>query len=481
MDENKWEYNYSSSDNTAGDTGYPNVGSSGMNTANQYNNEPEPQQASAVPDSGSTVPPTEVPPQQPAAPEPPKKKKHHVNGGKVARSAVALVLAAVMGFAGGYVGSQMNGSKVVIQQVAPSGSSSSSGSDSSITSASASGSGLTTEQVADLVSPSVVVITTEQVVYSQWSWYGQSQVESGAGSGVIISSDGYILTCDHVVSGASNITVTIGDKDYTATVVGEDSTSDIAVIKIDADGLTPAIVGDSDKLAVGDNVLAVGNPLGELGGTVTSGIVSALNRSVSIQSSSSVNTMSLIQMDASVSPGNSGGGLFNMNGELIGIVNAKSSSSDAEGLGFAIPINDAIKVAQDLLENGYVTGRPYMGITYLAVTDAQTAAQLGVNAYGIYVVDVVSGGPADKAGLKAGDRIVSIDNTEVAQKTDLGTLMQEHSAGDTLSITVARDGQMQTVSLTLGEKNAANSGNGTNGASRQEKSAESAPQQNPQG
>ena len=122
-----------------------------------------------------------------------------------------------------------------------------------------------------------------------------------------------------------------------------------------------------------------------------------------------------------------------------------------------------------------------MGITYLAVNDAQTAAQLGVNAYGIYVVDVVSGGPADKAGLKAGDRIVSIDNTEVAQKTDLGTLMQEHSAGDTLSITVARDGQMQTVSLTLGEKNASNSGNATNGASRQEKSAESAPQQNPQG
>ena len=482
MDENKWEYNYSSSDNTAGGTGYPNVGSSGMNTANQYNNEPEPQQASAVPDSGSTVPPTEVPPQQPAAPEPPKKKKHHVNGGKVARSAVALVLAAVMGFAGGYVGSQMNGSKVVIQQVAPSGSSSSSGSDSSITSASASGSSLTTEQVADLVSPSVVVITTEQVVYSQWSWYGQNQVESGAGSGVIISSDGYILTCAHVVDGASNITVTINDKDYTATLVGEDTTSDIAVIKIDANGLTPATVGDSDSLKVGQNVMAVGNPLGELGGTVTSGIVSALNRSVSIQSSSAVNTMSLIQMDASVSPGNSGGGLFNMNGELVGIVNAKSSSSDAEGLGFAIPINDAIKVAQDLLENGYVTGRPYMGITYLAVTDAQTAAQLGVNAYGIYVVDVVSGGPADQAGLKAGDRIISIDNTEVAQKTDLGTLMQEHSAGDTLSITIARDGQMQTVSLTLGEKNASNSGSAsTNGAARQETPSESAPQQDPQG
>ena len=452
MDENKWEYNYSSSDNTAGGTGYPNVGSSGMNTANQYNNEPEPQ--AAAPDSGSTVPPTEVPPRQPAEPEPPKKKKHHVNGGKVARSAVALVLAAVIGFAGGYVGSQMNGSKVVIQQVAPSSSSSSSGSDSSITSASASGSSLTTEQVADLVSPSVVVITTEQVVYSQWSWYGQNQVESGAGSGVVISSDGYILTCAHVVSGASNITVTIGDTDYPATVVGEDDTSDVAVLKIDATDLTPATVGNSDSLAVGESVLAVGNPLGELGGTVTSGIVSALNRSVTIQGTSSTNTMSLIQMDASVSPGNSGGGLFNMNGELIGLVNAKSSSSDAEGLGFAIPINDAIKVAQDLLENGYVSGRPYMGITYLAVTDAQTAAQLNVTAYGVYVVDVVQGGPADKAGLKTGDRIVSIDGTEIAQKDDLGTLIQQHAAGDTLSITVAREGQMQTVSLTLGEKNA---------------------------
>ena len=471
MDENKWEYDYSSSNNPAGDTGYPNVGSSGMNTANTASTFSE----NTQPSGGATPPPAGPQNTAPAAPKKPKK-----NAGKAVKSIVALVLAAAMGFMGGFVGARFGGNnKVVIQQVERSDSSSAD-SESAAEGTTVS-SGMTTAQVAKTVSPSVVVITTEQVVYSQWSWYGQSQVESGAGSGVIISSDGYILTCDHVVSGASNITVTIGDKDYTATVVGEDSTSDIAVIKIDADGLTPAIVGDSDKLAVGDNVLAVGNPLGELGGTVTSGIVSALNRSVSIQSSSSVNTMSLIQMDASVSPGNSGGGLFNMNGELIGIVNAKSSSSDAEGLGFAIPINDAIKVAQDLLENGYVTGRPYMGITYLAVTDAQTAAQLGVNAYGIYVVDVVSGGPADKAGLKAGDRIVSIDNTEVAQKTDLGTLMQEHSAGDTLSITVARDGQMQTVSLTLGEKNAANSGNGTNGASRQEKSAESAPQQNPQG
>ena len=457
--ENKWEYDYSSQDkNESGDTGYPNVGSSGMNTANQYNDpQPEPETAYTAPQTdngaGGATPP--VHPVQPQDAQPPKKKKKF-NGKRVARSAVALVLAAAMGFAGGFVGAKFGGSgKVVIQQVAPSSTAdSASGSDSSITAASSSGSSLTTEQVADLVSPSVVVITTEQVVYSQWSWYGQNQVESGAGSGVIISSDGYILTCAHVVDGASTITVTIGDKDYTATLVGEDTTSDIAVIKIDADGLTPATVGNSDSLKVGQSVMAVGNPLGELGGTVTGGMISALNRSVTIQGSSSVNTMSLIQMDASVSPGNSGGGLFNMNGELIGLVNAKSSSSDAEGLGFAIPINDAIKVAQDLLENGYVSGRPYMGITYLAVTDAQTAAQLNVTAYGVYVVDVVQGGPADKAGLKTGDRIVSIDGTEIAQKDDLGTLIQQHAAGDTLSITVAREGQMQTVSLTLGEKNA---------------------------
>ena len=463
--ENKWEYDYSSQNKPEGsDTGYPNVGSSGMNTANQYNdpdNDPEPEVSAAQPQAdggaGGVTPP--VQPVQPQGDAKPPKKKKKGTGKRIARSAVALVLAAAMGFAGGFVGAKFGGSgKVVIQQVAPSSTASNSDStDNSITAASSTGSALTTEQVADMVSPSVVVITTEQVVYSQWSWYGQNQVESGAGSGVIISSDGYILTCAHVVDGASTITVTINDQDYTATLVGEDTTSDVAVIKIDADGLTPATVGDSDSLKVGQSVMAVGNPLGELGGTVTGGMISALNRSVTIQGTSSVNTMSLIQMDASVSPGNSGGGLFNMNGELIGIVNAKSSSSDAEGLGFAIPINDAIKVAQELLQNGYVTGRPYLGITYLAVEDSQTAAQLGVNAYGVYVVDVVKGGPAEKAGLQAGDRIVSVDGTEIATKDDLGTLMQQHAAGDTLSITIARDGQMQTINVTLGEKTASNS------------------------
>ena len=395
--ENKWEYDYSSQNNTGGtDTGYPNVGSSGMNTANQYN-DPQPQYTAPnvppMPDAGAGGVTPPVYPAQPQQAQPPKpKKKKKFNGGRVARSAVALVLAAAMGFAGGFVGAKYGGSgKVVIQQAAPSAASDSStgssGADSTITAASSSGSSLTTEQVADMVSPSVVVITTEQVVYSQWSWYGQSQVESGAGSGVIISSDGYILTCAHVVDGASSITVTIDDKDYTATLVGEDTTSDVAVIKIDATGLTPATVGDSDNLKVGQSVMAVGNPLGELGGTVTGGMISALNRSVTIQGSSSVNTMSLIQMDASVSPGNSGGGLFNMNGELIGIVNAKSSSSDAEGLGFAIPINDAIKVAQELLQQRDDRARRVVQLRAMGYSYNEIAAELHISESSARVIE----------------------------------------------------------------------------------------------
>ena len=185
-----------------------------------------------------------------------------------------------------------------------------------------------------------MAITTEQMVSTN-TWFGGSYVQSGAGSGVIISQDGYIVTCAHVVSGANNITVQLADgTEYTATVVGQDSTSDVAVLKIEATGLTPAVIGDSDSLAVGETTIAVGNPLGTLSNTVTNGIVSALNREVTVQG----NDMNLIQTSASISPGNSGGGLFNANGELIGIVNAKSSSSDAEGLGFAIPINTAMEM-----------------------------------------------------------------------------------------------------------------------------------------
>ena len=438
--ENQWEYDYSSLYHSSGnDTGYANVGSSGTNAANQYNA-----------DGGSNPPPADPEFHPVPNPEEPPKKHHRIHAGRVIRSVVALVLVAAVGFAGGYVGSMVGDDHRLVIQTSDR---SEQISNALASSTSTGGDDLSTAQVAALVTPSVVPITTEAVIYSNWSWFGQRQVESGAGSGVIISDDGYILTCAHVVDGASNVTVTVGDTDYTATVVGSDTASDVAVLKIDAEGLTPAVVGDSDALAVGESVMAVGNPLGNLSGTVTNGIISALNRDVSIQSNDgSVLNLTLIQTNASISPGNSGGGLFNMAGELVGVVNAKSEDSGAEGLGFAIPINTAISIAQDLLENGYVSGRPYLGITYVAVTDESTAQQLGVNTYGIYVVDVVSGSGADKAGLQPGDRIVSIDGSEIASRDDVTAIIDQHTAGDTISITVARDGQMVTVSATLGEQ-----------------------------
>ena len=447
--ENKWEYDYSASNN---ETGYPNVGSSGMNTANQYN-EPDAQPARpayTAPVDGGSVPPT--PPEQPqySAPQQPEKprRKKKFNGKKLARSAVALVLAAAMGFAGGFVGAKYGGgSKVVIQQVERPASSDSSTDSTGNSISATSGTGLSTAQVAELVSPSVVVITTEQVVYSQWSWYGQSQVESGAGSGVIISQDGYILTCAHVVSGATSVKVQLNgsDESYDATVVGQDSTSDIAVLKIDATGLTPAVIGDSDALAVGEVAVAVGNPLGTLSNTVTDGIVSALNRQVTVQN----NDMTLIQTDASISPGNSGGGLFNANGELIGIVNAKSSYSEAEGIGFAIPINTAMEIGRQLIENGSVA-RPALGVKIMDVTDAQTAQQLGVSTMGVYVVEVTKGSGADAAGVQAGDRVLAVDDTAVSDSSALKNYLKDKGIGDTVNLQVERDGKVLTLAVTLG-------------------------------
>lgn len=401
------------------------------------------------PQSESPAPPPAAYVPWAAAPQPPapreKPRRDRRKGAFAAVMAACMVFSLGCGFGGGYLASRLNSTA---------SSSGASGGQpvfyQSVSNNTNKGS-LSVAEVAAKAADSVVEINTETV---SSSFYGGQRVSQSAGSGVILSADGYIVTNNHVVAGADSITVRTRDgKSYAANLVGTDPDTDLAVLKIEASGLTPAVLGSSDDLVVGETAVAIGNPLGELGGTVTSGIISALSREVTIDNQ----TMTLLQTNAAINPGNSGGGLFNMNGELVGIVNAKSSSSDAEGLGFAIPINDAIKVAQELLENGYVTGRPYLGITYLAVTDAQTASQLGVNAYGVYVVEVVKGGPAEKAGLQAGDRIVSVDGTEIASKDDLGTLMQKHAAGDTLSITIARDGQMQTVNVTLGEKTASNS------------------------
>ena len=362
----------------------------------------------------------------------PQKKK----GSKVLLRVLACVGVAALGFGGGLGGAVvasragLTGNQVVVQQVERSTDATAAGSTD--------GTSMSVQQIASVVSPSVVAITTEQMSSSQ-TWFGGYYVQSGAGSGVIISQDGYILTCAHVVNGATSVKVQLNgsDESYDATVVGQDSTSDIAVLKIDATGLTPAVIGDSDALAVGEVAVAVGNPLGTLSNTVTDGIVSALNRQVTVQN----NDMTLIQTDASISPGNSGGGLFNANGELIGIVNAKSSYSEAEGIGFAI--------RRQLIENGSVA-RPALGVKIMDVTDAQTAQQLGVSTMGVYVVEVTKGSGADAAGVQAGDRVLAVDDTAVSDSSALKNYLKDKGIGDTVNLQVERDGKVLTLAVTLG-------------------------------
>ena len=218
--------------------------------------------------------------------------------------------------------------------------------------------------IANETMDSVVEIKTESV--STHSFFQQAIV-SGAGSGVILSKDGYIVTNHHVIDGASKITVTTrSGKSFEAKLIGSDSATDLAVLKIEAEDLHPAVLGDSSKLNVGDTAVAIGNPLGSLGGTVTSGIISALDREVTIDNQK----MQLLQTNAAINPGNSGGGLFNANGELIGIVNAKSSGDSIEGLGFAIPVNRAKEIINNLIENGYVKGRASLGVTLVNGSDS---------------------------------------------------------------------------------------------------------------
>ena len=285
---------------------------------------------------------------------------------------------------------------------------------------------LTIEQIAAKCKPSVVEIRTEAV---QNATFIGNYVIDGAGSGVIISEDGYILTNNHVIEGASSITVTLDDgTSYEATLIGTDEQSDVAVIKIDATDLTPATLGNSDQIVVGETVVAIGNPLGTLGGSVTNGIISATSRNITIDSQN----LNVIQTNASVSPGNSGGGLFDAQGNLIGIVNAKSGESDAEGIGFALPINNVMSIATDLMTNGYVTGRPALGVTIQTMTYYNGSSALVVAGFS-------SNSKAQDAGLQEGDMIVAADGQTISSFADLRGIIQGKSIGDTIELTVIRD------------------------------------------
>lgn len=304
---------------------------------------------------------------------------------------------------------------------------------------------MSVKDVASNVSDSVVEIQTEQVQFG--STYSQ-YVGSGAGSGVILSEDGYIVTNNHVIDNANRVVVRTKDgTEYEATLVGKDAKTDLAVLKIEATGLKAAVLGDSSTLSVGDSAVVIGNPLGELGGTVTNGIISALDREITIDGES----MHLLQTNAAINPGNSGGGMFNDAGELIGIINAKSTGTDVEGLGFAIPINIAKDVIADLINNGYVTNRPVIGVSLKDVSDELSAFQLGVNSTGVYVASVTEGGPAEKAGMMVRDRIVKVDGQDVSSSSDVKSIINEHSVGDTLEFTVVRNNKEVNLSLVLEE------------------------------
>lgn len=304
---------------------------------------------------------------------------------------------------------------------------------------------LSTEDIVKMNENSIVDIQAEKI--NKGSWFG-SYMESGAGSGVIVSPDGYIITNNHVVENASKIVVRLkNQKTYDAELIGHDAESDLAVIKINEKNLNAVVYGNSKDVKVGQISLIIGNPLGKLGGTVTLGIISAVDRNITIDGHS----MSLIQTDASVNPGNSGGGMFNDKGQLIGIVVAKTGGANVEGLGFAIPVDKVKAVAKDLAQYGYVKGRPATGMTYIDLTNVQDAIIYSVPNLGIYIKSVDSEA-AKKAGFQKGDMVFFVDKIQIKSFEDLLKALENKKVGETVEYKVIRDDSIVTINLVLGEK-----------------------------
>ena len=282
--------------------------------------------------------------------------------------------------------------------------------------------------------------------------FGQTVETASAGSGFIISSDGYIVTNYHVVKGATSVKVTLYSGDtYDATVIGGDSDYDVAVIKINASGLPAVTLGSSADVNVGDTVLAIGNPLGELTFSMSQGIVSCCDRAINVDGT----PFNMIQVDASINPGNSGGPLVNLYGEVVGIVSAKYSSysnTTVEGLGFAIPISDVQAIITDIIENGQVTGKAYLAIKAGTMTE-QMAAQYNIDiTEGVFVYSTESGGAGEKAGLQLGDVITKLNDTAITSMTDLTMAKKSYKAGDTVTLTVYRSGEYITLDLTFDQQ-----------------------------
>ena len=283
------------------------------------------------------------------------------------------------------------------------------------------------------------------------NFWGYQSTSAASGSGFIISNDGYILTNYHVIEDSSSVTVTLyNGETYNSTIVGYDESNDIAVLKIEADNLTPVVLGDSDNLNVGDPVVAIGNPLGELTFSLTAGAISARDREITLSSGV---TMNLMQTDCAINSGNSGGALFNMYGEVIGVTNAKYSSSSStqasiDNIGFAIPINHIRSIVESIIEKGYLS-KPYIGVS---ITDVSEESVFYGLPQGAAVRAVTEGSPAEKAGLQTGDIIMAVNGTEITGSSDLVKLVSAAEIGSALNMTVYRQGDELEISVTVEEQ-----------------------------
>ena len=405
-----------------------------------------------VPENENTVPPRYyTPPEKPV--KAPKEKKPH--GKWVKALCLCLVCALLGGVCGaGIMAGSMNSRIAAVEQRLEEQAKGtlSIGSQTSSTPApvSTTTAAKPVAAIYDQACNEVVGITTE-VTYT--NFFGQTSSSAVSGSGFIVSSDGYILTNYHVIEYAykGNYAVTVMLHDgtrYEASIVGVEDCNDIAVLKIDASGLDPVTFGDSDKLSVGDDVYAVGNPLGELEFSMTTGHVSALDRLITTDESSEA--INMFQIDAAVNSGNSGGPVYNANGEVVGIVTAKYSDTGVEGLGFAIPINDAAKIANDLITKGYVTGKAYMGVSIDERYNSMYSQYYNMP-IGAFVKSVESGSCAESAGIQAGDIITRLGDVEITGYTDLKQAIKQYSAGDSAELELYRAGESRTLTVTFDE------------------------------
>lgn len=304
---------------------------------------------------------------------------------------------------------------------------------------------LSVVEIARRVGPAVVGI----VAQGQQTFSNIFLIPSqSSGSGIIISSDGYIVTNNHVIENANALKVILNNKEeYDARVVGTDAKTDLAVIKIEASGLTSAVLGNSSDVEVGEFAVAIGNPLGqELAGTVTMGIISATDRVVTVDDAQ----YTLLQTDAAINNGNSGGALVNAYGEVIGINSVKMASTGVEGLGFAIPSDIAKPIIEDLMSSGYVKGRPVIGVNYRNITEEMSRYyDLPV---GVYVTNVIAFSAAEKAGIKAGDVIIKFEGQTVKTADELNSLRDTKQVGDTVTLTIVRDSKNMEINVVLGEE-----------------------------